>query len=313
MRVNAHQRRQALRELAAVLGRTPKEAEFRGAYPGEAFRNYGVLCRAAGLEQPEAERAPEKAPRVLLFDIETAPLTVYVWRLGEQHVGLEQLLTDWHLMSFAAKWLGDKRMHYADQRRARLISDDKAVLTKLHALLDEADIVVTQNGKAFDSKKVNARFIQNGMQPPSPYKHIDVLTIKRKCFGFTSNKLAYTSKILNEQHKKSEHKEFHGLELWKECLKGNGKAWREMERYNKLDVLSLEEEYLKLRAWDSPASVTLGSGCRSCGSHSLERRGFKHTDTGKFQQFKCMGCGAWNRGADNLLDKQSRLERKRRV
>jgi uncharacterized protein YprB with RNaseH-like and TPR domain len=311
--VDAHERRQAIRALAVNLGRTPTEAEYRGAHPSETFRNYALICRGAGLEPPKPARVVEKAPKILLFDIETAPLQVYVWRLGDQHVGIEQIVTDWHLMSFAAKWLGESRMQYADQRHEKNVANDKKTLLKLHDLLDQADIVVTQNGKQFDSKKVNARFIQNGIQPPSPYKHIDVLTIKRKVFGFTSNKLAYTSKILNETHTKSEHKEFHGLALWRECLKGNPRAWREMERYNKLDVLSLEEEYLKLRAWDSPVSISLDSGCRSCGGHDLEKRGYKHTDTGKYQQFQCRGCGAWNRSGENMLSLEAKIERKRRV
>jgi hypothetical protein len=253
------------------------------------------------------------APRILIFDIETSPLEVYAWRLGDQTVGIDQIKKDWHLMSFSAKWLGESRVAYLDQRKARDVSNDRHLLMALHRLLDEADIVVTQNGKRFDAKKVNARFIQLGMRPPSPYKHIDVLSIKTKVFGFTSNKLAYTTAILNETHKKSSHKAFHGLELWKECLNGNPKAWREMEKYNKLDVLSLEEEYLKLRAWDNAVSIAPGGGCRSCGGHDFMRRGFDYTNVGKFQKFQCKGCGAWCKSGENALTKWQRAEKKRRV
>lgn len=96
-------------------------------------------------------------------------------------------------------------------------------------MLDEADIVITQNGRKFDQKKLNARFILNGFKPPSSYKHIDTLVIARKHFGFTSNKLKYMTDKLCTKYKKLDHSKFPGMELWRECLKGNSEAWTEME------------------------------------------------------------------------------------
>lgn len=255
-----------------------------------------------------------KKPRVLIFDIETAPMEVYVWGLGEQRVGYEQIKKDWHLMSYSAKWLDEKPIMYRDQRHEKDVSDDRKILKDIHRLLDECDIVVTQNGKRFDVKKVNARFIQLGMKPPSPYKHIDALTIKSGVFGFTSNKLAYTTSILNEKHKKLTHKKFPGLELWKECLNGNKDAWNEMEKYNKADVLSLEEEYLKLRAWDTSVNFAgIEAGCRSCGSMSLQKRGTTITAAGTYQRFQCQDCGSWSRGSANLLNAETRKNIKRKI
>jgi hypothetical protein len=39
-------------------------------------------------------------------------------------------------------------------------------------------------------------------------------------------------------------------------MKGNKKAWLSMEKYNKLDVLSLEELFLKLAEYDKSEVVT---------------------------------------------------------
>lgn len=50
--------------------------------------------------------------------------------------------------------------------------------------------------------------------------------------------------------KKSAHKKFPGFELWKQCLARNKEAFKEMEQYNKMDVLSLEELYTKISPWD---------------------------------------------------------------
>src|SRR5438270_11647207 len=132
-----------------------------------------------------------KGPKVLIFDIETKPMLGYVWSLWENNVSLDQLHSDWSVLSWSAKWLGDKpnQIMYADQRNAKNIDDDKRILKQIWQLLDEADIVITQNGKAFDHKKLNARFILQGLKPPSSYRIIDTMIIAKKHFAFTSNKL----------------------------------------------------------------------------------------------------------------------------
>src|ERR1700678_2406773 len=94
-------------------------------------------------------------PKVLFVDIETAPMLGYIWGLWDNDVALNQLNKDWHLLSWSAKWMDDpsEEIMYADQRKAKDITDDSKILRHLWKLLDEADIVITQNGKAFDHKK----------------------------------------------------------------------------------------------------------------------------------------------------------------
>jgi uncharacterized protein YprB with RNaseH-like and TPR domain len=248
-----------------------------------------------------------KGPRVLLFDIETAPILGYVWGLFDQNVGLNQIHKDWHVLSWCAKWLGDSKIHYMDQSAAKIIEDDKKILRGIWKLLDEADIVVTQNGKSFDVKKLNARFIIHGFQPPSSFKHIDTLRLAKKHFGFTSNKLEYMTNKLNKNYKKLAHKKFAGFELWKECLAGNKAAWAEMKKYNMYDVLSLEELYKTLIPWDSVVNFNVYTEgelnmCK-CGSTSFQKRGFYFTDVAKFQKHRCNNCGAETRSKINELTK----------
>lgn len=256
-------------------------------------------------------------PKVLLFDIETAPLLGHVWGLWDNNVSLNQLQKDWHVLSWSAKWLDAKeeiynknrkpRLKYEDQRDAKDVSNDKKLLKNIWKLLDEADIVITQNGKAFDHKKLNARFVFHGMQPPSTYKHIDTALIARKHFAFTSNKLEYMTDKLCTRYKKLKHKKFPGHEMWVECLAGNKKAWREMERYNKHDVLALEELYYKLMPWDNSINFSLYDDSEiavcSCGSTEFVKNGYSFTTTGKFYRFKCKHCGAETRSRQNLLTK----------
>jgi DNA-directed RNA polymerase subunit RPC12/RpoP len=252
----------------------------------------------------------QKAPKILLVDIETAPLISFTWGLFDQNIPLNMLKNDWHLLSFSAKWIDSNKVMYMDQRNENDITNDFKLLKGIWKLLDEADIIITQNGISFDIKKLNARFIINGMKPPSSFKQIDTLRLARKHFGFTSNKLEYLTNTLNKKHRKSGHKKFSGFELWKECLAGNIKAWKEMEKYNKLDVLSLEELYKKLIPWDSSVNFNLYHNglynqCK-CGSRELVKYGFAYTNIGKFQRYQCKECGAETRDRENLLDKDKR-------
>lgn len=248
-----------------------------------------------------------KQPKILVVDIETAPLLAYVWGMWDQNVGLNQIHQDWYVLSWSAKWVGSSKVMYADLRDAKDKHTDKTLLPGIWKLLDEADIVVGQNSKKFDTKKLNARFVMNGMQPPSSYKHIDTMLLAKKHFGFTSNKLEYMTDKLCTKHKKIKHAEFGGFELWKECLAGNKKAWREMERYNRMDVLSTEELYTKLIPWDSTINLNIYREegvvpqC-SCGSVKLHRRGYYYTAVAKYQKWRCEKCGKETRTGKNLLE-----------
>src|ERR1044071_6893370 len=134
-------------------------------------------------------------PKILFLDIETAPLEVYAWQLGKQYVSLDQVKEDWSILSWAAKWQGDSnnKIMYEDLRGKKDTRDDKKLLKNIWKLMNEADIIVTQNGIRFDTKKLNSRFKINGLGRPSPYQQIDTLKISKKHFAFTSNKLAYLS------------------------------------------------------------------------------------------------------------------------
>ena len=258
-------------------------------------------------------KARKDGPRVLIIDIETAPLLGYVWDLWEQNVALNQIHTDWHVLSWAAKWLGSpaSEVMYRSQRGKRNIEDDRAILKEIWKLLDEADIVISQNGKSFDQKKLQARFVLLGMQPPSSYKHIDTKLLAQKHFRFSSNKLEYMTDKLCKKYKKLKHGKFPGFELWKECLAGNPEAWDEMEKYNKYDILSLEELFSVIQSWDDQINFSLyyddpeTHRCK-CGSEDFKKQGWHYTSIGKFQRYRCLECGAETRDRTNVIPLDTR-------
>lgn len=237
--------------------------------------------------------------KVGIIDVETSPLTAYAWGRHDVNIALNQVVKDWRLLCAAWKWLGGKQIAFAEARNDK---DEKALLQKIWAFLDTADILITQNGKAFDSKKLNARFIMHGMKPPSPYKHLDTYLIAKSAGAFTANSLEYLTDKLCVKYKKLTHKKFPGMALWTECLKGNSAAWAEMKKYNIHDVLATEELYGKLKAW-VPANappVYVGEGCQVCGARDMVKWGSRPSKSGLMVRRFCKHCGKWQ---ERLLKK----------
>lgn len=242
-------------------------------------------------------------PKILVLDIETAPLKVYNWSLWQDSTSVNMIETEWNILAVCAKRLGGKPM-YKDLRGGK--GGEPALLKWVWHLLDEADIVITQNGKSFDIKKINARLIAEGFGPYSPIRQIDTKEVAHRHFGFTSNKLEWMGKNIAGVAK-SHHKKFPGFELWSECLKGNVEAWNEMQKYNVQDVIATEKLYLKMRPWieghPNVATYTDGASqeCPKCGSASVQRRGTSTTQTGRYPRLHCTACGGWSRGRKTEL------------
>ena len=249
--------------------------------------------------------------RILILDIETSPAIAYVWRFWQENVSAKQVLEHPFIMSFAAKWLGDDKVIYEESRT----DDDRVIIERLVYWLDLADIVVAHNGDKFDLPKIRARALVNGVRPPSPVKVIDTCKIARKEFGFPSNSLEYLTMALDCKVKKGGHKKFPGFELWLECLRKNEEAWAELREYNMLDVLALEEVYLKMRPWvtnhPNVAVYDLAEDekahCPKCASDNIQWRGYAHTQTGKYHRYCCNDCGGWGRSRYMLNKKNEGL------
>jgi ribosomal protein L37AE/L43A len=247
-------------------------------------------------------------PRILTIDIETAPLEGYFWQLFDQNIAINQIKVDWSILSYSAKWLGESKLLYADTggRGKSKVRDDKKLARAIWALLDEADVVVGQNSKKFDVKKINARMLQHGMLPYSPIRQVDTKIECGRYFGLTSKRLEWMSAVLTDTPK-DKHKEFPGFELWTACLADNPRAWREMKKYNIRDVEATEKVYLRMRPWIAThpnAAVHIQDKeprCPKCASKDLQRRGFALTQQGSYPRWQCNECGGWARGKTTTL------------
>lgn len=254
-------------------------------------------------------REAKTGPEILLFDIETSPMKAYVWRRWKENISLDQTISEWFMICWSAKWVGNKEI-YSDRltRDEILEENDKRITGSLWKLLDEADIVVAHNGKRFDVPKMNSRFIIHGLPPCSPYKQVDTKEISAKIFGFSSNKLDALATYFGFPNKDETD-----FDLWKRCLEGDENALIYMEKYNKKDVQILEKVYIKLRPWATRhpnAGLYISSDkpvCPVCGStHIEETPDNVYTHASRFKVYRCTDCGALARSRhNNFINKKS--------
>lgn len=233
--------------------------------------------------------------RILALDIETSPALVRTFSLFRPVIGHGQIVESSRMICFSAQWEGGKVQFFSEFHHSR-----QEMLQAIHDLLDEADVVITYNGKKFDIPWIHGELISEGFLPPSPVKHVDLYQVIRSNARFLSNKLDYVaSRLLDE--KKVAHS---GFQLWIDCLDGDPKAWNLMRRYAKKDTALLLPLYYKLRPWvkghPSRPLHDDGDGCPKCGSDNYQRRGYATTSVSKFQRYQCKNCGSWFRGSTRV-------------
>lgn len=234
--------------------------------------------------------------KILFFDIETSLAKAYTYGLWDQNISIANVIEHPRMIAFTAKWLGKKKVYaYSEYHQSRT-----EMLTALHELLEEADLVIGWNSKQFDVKWVNSEFMVDKMLPPSPYKQIDLMQETKRNARFLSNKLDYISERLLEDKKI----EYNMARMW--IIVDNPdtpeaarkKEWDAMLRYAKKDTALLEPLFKELLPWIRlPHPVQQGEDkCRNCSSTDLERRGVARTLNGTYQRYQCRTCGSWSRG-----------------
>ena len=255
--------------------------------------------RFSQLFEDKAKEYHDQMPNILIFDIETSLMEVYVWGLYKQFISHNNIIKDengefksWFMLSYAAKWLYDDNILSdivtPEEARNR---DDKRILESIWLLLERADIVIAHNGDRFDLRKINARFISNDIKPPTSFRTIDTLKVTRRNFAFES----YKQDFLTKKFKLQEKKETGGIDLWIEVQQGNQKAIDKMLDYNIHDVKGLEDLYLKIRPYikNHPnLGVMLDEDvCPNCGSPNLEETNSEYfTSANRFPVFRCSDC-----------------------
>jgi hypothetical protein len=252
-----------------------------------------------------------RKPRIVLWDIETEFNVVATFRLLDKHQSIpgKNVLNERYVVSAAWKELSEKKVHsvsvldYPDLF-AKDVRDDMGVLTKLHEVMSDADVLVAHNGDNYDIKYAETRMLVRGLSPLPPVPTIDTLKIARNRFLFNSNRLDYLGQVLGVGRKI--HNED---DLWLRVMAGEKKAIQHMVTYNKGDVELLERVFLKLRPY-IPNYINrqlftqeTGMRCPICGSTHYTEEGHRYTSTRRYRRYQCQECGHWfkDRHADKLI------------
>ena len=95
--------------------------------------------------------------------------------------------------------------------------------------------------------------------------------------------------------------EHEGFGLWMKCMQGNIAAWNRMIKYNKQDVVLLEQVYEKFKPYitnhpNMGMYLERDFVCPNCGSNHLQSKGYKITKTRKYKRYQCQKCGAYCNG-----------------
>jgi len=265
--------------------------------------SYGTVTRNIRRYKEHLRGGKVKLPKILLLDIETLPMWVRVWGLYKQRIPITNIVKDWIVLSWAAKWLMDSNM-MSDILTVEEVEsrDDERICQSIWDLINEADIILAHNLERFDIKKLNSRFMIHGFMPPSPYQMIDTLKHSYKIAAHSSHKLDWIGKLVTNEGKLSTD-----YELWLRCERGEQEALDYMLAYNKEDVNLLEEVYLWMRPWiNSHPNVGLymdltTSVCTRCGSEDLKNLDYYYTPAGKYAAIRCNDCGGIGRCRSSAL------------
>jgi len=280
------------KEYAAIHGGEVENIRYMMRYyMGRTGRNKGKVFEIRDRSRSETQpKRPYRYAKVLIFDIETSPIIAYTWGIWGQNIPTDNIIKDWLILTWAAKWLFEDKVYSAKITPKEIKADDDSRVVKaLWAMIEEADIIIAHNAAKFDVKRMNTRFLKHRLGLPSPYQVIDTLKHARKKFNITSNRLDYIAKDFLGIDGKMETPKG----LWKRCIEGSAEALTMMDEYCIKDVYVLEDVYMHLRPYIQPhpniglLEDSSKPQCPCCGSEELTEIGEYRTYVNTFMAFRC--------------------------
>jgi hypothetical protein len=227
-------------------------------------------------------------PKLLVIDIEWRPTKAYVWEAWGVNITSDKVIEHGGLLCVGAKWVDGDAYMFSEWEHGH-----QGMVEAIHALMLEAEGVITYNGDRFDLKKLSGEFLLAGLTPVV-VTSLDLLkTVKRQ--GYFQNGLKFIGPFLGL----GEKDETGGFDLWKKVEAGDAKAQKKMAKYCGQDVRLTERLYKKIKPFitNHPYFGPVGTGgCPTCGSTNLQKRGPRYTRFFQIQRLQCTDCGSWTSG-----------------
>lgn len=234
--------------------------------------------------------------RQLIFDIERLPMrtkALAAWDM--KSLQYRRLTPDdidrWsRTVCLAYQWEGERKIGFiAEWHEGRV-----EFLLKAQALIDEADILIGHNSKGFDYPHLLGEFLLEGIDAPSPVKHIDTLLLARRFANFEANHLDTLDKRFGHQGKTDKYR----IEVAEAAVAGDLRMQRKIELYNRGDIRATKRVKDTLLPY---VDINLGlyeddptrPVCTACGSRRLQRRGVSVKDALRYPRYHCQDCGRW--------------------
>lgn len=236
--------------------------------------------------------------KILCLDIETSPNLGHIWDIWKGPMRPQQVIQMWDLMMVGYHMVGSSEPASAF---TEFHDGYQPMLDNVWGLMNEADALLTYNGKRFDRPRLNTIMAIRGYAPPSPSADIDLDETIRKVFQFPSHSLDFSArqfglggKVVNS-----------GYSLWSRCIAREASAWEEMRTYCIGDVELTEKLYNKVLPWikrhPTEPAADGDDNCINCQKAGyLIKQGIARTLSRSYQRYRCGNCGKWQQGSRAL-------------
>lgn len=241
-----------------------------------------------------------RTAKILLLDIETLYMeTDGIWDLRTDYISPDNITKDWSILCWGAKWLFEPGISgQSVTPKEAMNREEHTVIGGIWKMIDEADIVVTQNGEGFDIPRLNSKFLKWRLPRPAPYIHVDTLKVAKRNIYLPSYKLDWVGKNVLGIDGKIKM----GMDDWRGCAKGDQSALDKMLTYCKRDIAPLLEDwYLYLLPFVKNQNLNIypdhdSDVCPNCESTDLKWTLTYSTPQGRYEGFRCQSCGSIGRG-----------------
>lgn len=255
---------------------------------------------------------------IIYWDLESSLMEGYFFRMWDENIPMQRIKKHSHLLT--ASWAfndGDVDSIRLTPEQVKT-GDDLLIVVKMIEALNKADVMVTFNGKRFDTKLLNTRALYWGLPPINFPKHIDLMEQAKRKFKFPSNSMQNISKYLGEGGKLDTS----GSNLWERCADHTNyqvcnNALFEMETYNKQDIVATRDLHYRMQGWmtNTPNLGVIANNvtgnktirCIHCGSDDVSPIDKNtYTSASVFNLYRCnvdscRGVSRSNRKGDTLL------------
>lgn len=235
-----------------------------------------------------------KEPKILFYDIETAPLQAWIWKTGEQYIRHGQLVAgydEYNIICIAYAWDDDKPAKV--MKWDVETQDCSSLIERFDAIVKQADVIIGKNSDRFDNKHINTQRWLKSLPPFPDWVDCrdDVEKQLRKYFILPSYSLDYVSQQLGLGGK--DKMEFQD---WIDIMERNDKKkLAKMMEYNKKDVEDTRAVYRSIKPYIKPkfsmATWLNDFVCVGCGSSRLSKNGTRVSGKTRYQRYLCQDCG----------------------